>query len=466
MQRPRPLVAIWPRGGAKSTTSEGLVVAGGALNKRSYCLYVSDTQDRADDHVQNVGSMLESERFAELYPELSERAVTKFGSSKGWRRNRLRTASGFTVDSLGLDGDVRGIKLEDKRPDMLVLDDLDDSQDGPASVRAKITALTHDILPALANNAAVVAVQNWIHGEGIFARLADGRADFLKDRILTGPVKAVEDLVVDETEGSWHIVSGNPSWSGQNLHDCQNFINTYGYRAFMAECQHEEVNREGSMYGHISFKHCTQEEVPDLIRTTVWLDPAITDTDQSDSQAIQVDGLAPGGVIYRCVSIEERMTPQAAVLLALRLAVEWQATTLGVETDQGGDTWISVYREAVAIARHEGWLPLGTRAPQFLNAKAGQGHGNKAHRQQQMLPDYEHGKIIHVLGPSTPTLEKALNRFPLRKPFDLADVCYWSWWSLRHGGVRSFNPVAGGQNDTMRQYLAGPARTGVTVLNI
>jgi hypothetical protein len=29
------------------------------------------------------------------------------------------------------------------------------------------------------------------------------------------------------------------------------------------------------------------------------------------------------------------------------------------------------------------------------------------------------------------TLEKALRRFPLTKPFDLADAAYWSWADLR-----------------------------------
>jgi hypothetical protein len=215
---PRPLVAIWPRGGAKSTSAEGAVVAVGALEKRRYALYVSDTQERADDHVQNVGAMLESPQFGDVYPGMSERMVTKYGTSKGWRHNRLRTASGFTVDALGLDGDIRGIKLEEQRPDFLILDDLDDVMDGPASVRRKIASITKDIMPAMANNVAIIAVQNWIHSEGVFARLSDGRADFLKNRILSGPVKAVEDLVVGQNDaGHYVIVSGQPTWAGQDL---------------------------------------------------------------------------------------------------------------------------------------------------------------------------------------------------------------------------------------------------------
>jgi len=38
--------------------------------------------------------------------------------SKGWRRNRLRTASGFTIVAIGLDTAARGVKLDEDRPDL------------------------------------------------------------------------------------------------------------------------------------------------------------------------------------------------------------------------------------------------------------------------------------------------------------------------------------------------------------
>jgi hypothetical protein len=48
-----------------------------------------------------------------------------------------------------------------------------------------------------------------------------------------------------------------------------------------------------------------------------------------------------------------------------------------------------------------------------------------------MVPDYETGKIVHVLGPHE-TLERALARFPVVKPFDLVDAAFWGWYYLRH----------------------------------
>src|SRR5690348_16823592 len=63
-------IAIWPRGGAKSTSAELACVALGAKKARRYGLYISMTQAQADDHVQNIASMLESEAIADRHPDL------------------------------------------------------------------------------------------------------------------------------------------------------------------------------------------------------------------------------------------------------------------------------------------------------------------------------------------------------------------------------------------------------------
>jgi hypothetical protein len=108
-------VAIWPRGGTKSTSAELACVALAAKRARRYGLYISMTQQQADDHVQNVASMLESDSVARAYPDLGNRLIGKFGNPRGWRRNRLRTESGFTIDAIGLDTAARGVKLESRR---------------------------------------------------------------------------------------------------------------------------------------------------------------------------------------------------------------------------------------------------------------------------------------------------------------------------------------------------------------
>lgn len=237
--RPPPFVLILARGGAKSTTAELGTVYVAARKARRYGLYVSDTQVQSDKHVQTISGMMERARF--------ERELNKYGSSKGWRRNQIRTADGFKVDAIGLDTAARGFKIDEDRPDFIVLDDLDGKHDTPATTQKKIEALTMTILPAMATDGAVFAVQNIIHGNGIFARLADTRADFLSDRIVSGPHPAIVGLDYEYRDGHYQITHGTPTWEGQSIAACQGFIKTWGLLAFLVECQHD-VARAGRYY--------------------------------------------------------------------------------------------------------------------------------------------------------------------------------------------------------------------------
>lgn len=436
--RPDPFVAIWPRGGAKSTSAEMACVALAARQARRYGLYICETQDQADDHVSNIGAILESSRIERAYPKLAERHVGKYGNSKGWRVNRLRTASGFTIDAVGLDTAARGVKLEDARPDFMIVDDIDGENDGPEVTRKKIKTLTRALLPAGSRDMAVLAIQNLVHPDSVFARLTPDHpepADFLAGRIVVGPIPAIRNLAYEQRDGRFVITAGQPTWDGQNLEDCQAFIDDWGLTAFLTEAQHEVEPPPGGMYDHIEWRQIDHDQVPwhSLVRTVVWVDPAVTNTDQSDAMGIQCDAIDSDGIVYRLHSWEARTSPLDALKRAIRTAWQFRAEAVGVETDQGGDTWQSVYREAYRELTEE-LIAAGERVipdlPLFRSDKAGAGHGGKAHRSAQMLADYERGLIVHVRG-TTAILERALRRFPRTKPFDLADAAYWSWQDLR-----------------------------------
>lgn len=236
-----PYVAVWPRGWAKSTNGETGVVALGARGYR-YALYVCGTQSQADDHVTSISERMVSPAVARSYSDLAAarvQVIAERSRQLGWRRNRVWTAGGFVVDALGLDKAIRGAKLLDDRPDLIVLDDIDEASDSPETIQRKIAAVTTKILPAAAPNVCVMVLQNLVHRNGVVARLVDGRADFLAQRIVSGPHPAIEGM---EWEGSGKdavIVAGEPTWAVMDLAACQAKIGLFGLSAFRAECQHE-----------------------------------------------------------------------------------------------------------------------------------------------------------------------------------------------------------------------------------
>lgn len=260
------IVACWARGGAKSTSAEMMTTALAARLRRKYALYVSGKQSQADDHVWNIGDMMTAPHIAEDYPELADRARGTYGPA-AWRRNRLMAANGFTVDALGLDTAMRGVKLGRERPDLIILDDIDDVTDSAYLTGQKLLRITRSLIPTGAQESlAIVAIQNLVLRGGIFDRLVHGTAGFLQGAILQGPIPALRECVIENVPGHAvpQITHGVPTWpGGQSVAVCQAYINRFGLEAFLAECQHEVLLLSGLIHGRFSPSvHRWPEELP------------------------------------------------------------------------------------------------------------------------------------------------------------------------------------------------------------
>lgn len=425
--------------------SELAVVKIGGDLIRNYAWYISETQDQADTHLLSIADVLESKVVSTYYPLLSQRQIGKYGNSRGWRRERLWAANGFIIDAIGFDTARRGARIAEHRPGLMVFDDIDGKMDSPKIVKKKISILTSTLLPAGSEDLAVMFLQNMVHSNSIASQLAEDRADFLKDRVLSGPDPAVEDLHYEynEERRRYIILKGTPTWKGQDLKVAEDQLNEWGPTAFKEEAQHDVKEQLGGVWNHIEFRYCSWSEVPDLIDITVWCDPSVTSTDGSDHNGVQADGLAVDGTIFRLFSWELRASPTETIRTAVLKALELKASTLGVETDQGGETWDSVYYEVCQKliddedypnicdedwTDEDGETHEATDFPMFLSAKAGS-VGSKMARNKLMLVDYEHYNVVHVLG-THGVLDRALKRFPI-KPLDLADGAFWSWKYLK-----------------------------------
>lgn len=345
--RPPPMVVVLGRGGAKSTTAEMATVAVGARRTRSYGLYICGTADRADDHVQTISAMLESDRVAILYPELAEKKIGKHGNSRGWRRNRLWTASGFIVDAIGLDVASRGVKLEEHRPDWIVLDEIDGRHDTQATTRKKIETLTEGIIPAGSPDVATLAVQNLIHRDSVFAQLADGRADFLKRRTVIGPIPALRDFSID-ADGTVH---GTPTWEGQNLETCRAQVDDWGLRAFRREAQHEVTEAEGALWSRAQVGAMRAERPEAFKKGVVAVDPSGGDGPDNDECGIVAMERGYDDRGYCTADLSGRYAPEAWGRLAVQAAMDLGYFRITAERNFGGamvEATISAAKDALA----------------------------------------------------------------------------------------------------------------------
>lgn len=387
-QRPPPFIGIWPRGGGKSASGEMGVAALGSRDARKYVVYVSSTQPQADKRVGNIGSLLESEAIATYYPAMGRRAVGKFGAPKGWRRNRLQTASGLVVDALGLETAARGLKEEDQRPDLIVLDDIDDRHDSPSKTKKKIEIITETILPMGSSDVAVLGLQNVILCNGIFHKLASGKATFLIDRHVSGPTPALVGLKTKTEEFQVAgeefprvrsvIERGIPTWEGQGIAECQNLIDNSGLSAFLREQQHEVDEVEGALWTRALIRNVGT--YPTLKRVVVGVDP-------SGGRAeigIVAAGLGHDGKAYVLKDNTQpgSLGPNNWGRIVIVTYEGLEADRIVAEKNFGGDMVENTIRAAAG----------GEKVPvDMINSSRG-----KALRAEPVVTFYERGEVLHV----------------------------------------------------------------------
>lgn len=422
--KPPPEVEIWPRGGAKSSTAELGVTWVGLRGTRKFALYVSGTQGQANKHVQAIAT-----RFEKLG---RGRALNRYGNSLGWRVDLLRVDNGFNVLALGLDAAARGIKLEDARPDLIILDDVDERHESEESVKKKVATITESILPTGATDAAVLFVQNRIHSGSIATMLATGTADFLHGRRLyeEPAVKSLEYQADQLEDGRrWYrITGGEATWEGQNLKTCELQMNEWGRSAFLREAQHETEESEDGLWDRerdLDPFRISQNKLPAVTRIVVAVDPNATSG--GDEAGIVAAGIwrTPQGVLHGYV-IEDATVgggPATWAKASVACYKRWEADALVAEANNGGDM------VAITIGTVPGSPPV-----KLIHASRG-----KLTRAEPVQKLYEDGRVHHV-GVFI-ELERELCRWRpdgSQPSPNRLDACVWALTELMLSG--SFDP--------------------------
>lgn len=357
---PPPLVAILPRGAAKTTTID--LVCSYVLGRkmRDFILIVASNMIKSEARVKSIRSLLESRAFRRRYPDVGEPALTVRQHTKAWRSTLLITESGQVVAATSFESDNRGFNEETHlRPDFFVFDDLDKQFDTADRTKKKEAKILNDILPTEGGRkAASVYIQNMIKADGVADRQARDEADFWRDRILVGPTKAVEGLEIEYRDAEYVlddgttavrkrpvIVAGTATWEGQNVEACQSKIDRWGLSTFLYEQQHEVQDLEGALLKEKHFQTTPPPEPSDIVETVVGIDPS---GGRTECGIVAVSSLRNGCLCTRRDATQymgdEGEWAKAAVLLAWELKAD-----IAIETNYGGkvviDTVIVAARE-------------------------------------------------------------------------------------------------------------------------
>ena len=135
-----------------------------------------------------------------------------------------------------------------------------------------------------------------------------------------------------------------------------------------------------AMLDDASVKH---EDVPDLSRIVVSLDPAVTANAESDMTGIIVAGIDVNGVAYVLGDYTDRLSPQGWASKAIELYHQYQADRIVAEVNQGGDM------VKTTIHGEDETIPY----------KAVRASRGKYARAEPVSALYERGLVKHVANP-------------------------------------------------------------------
>jgi len=131
------------RGGAKSTIAEEAITIKTVFREFRNCLIIGANEDKAGERLAAIAHELET----------NEKLQSVFGDPRGstWGDFELVTSSNLKIQARGRGQSLRGVKHLDWRPDLVLLDDIEDRKDmtRPELRKAILTYVMTDVIPAL-----------------------------------------------------------------------------------------------------------------------------------------------------------------------------------------------------------------------------------------------------------------------------------------------------------------------------
>ena len=264
-----------------STGAEAGAVHALAKKAKKYVLYVSATDDQASKHLRAIKAKLENQVLLKDYPHLKPKIEKLQNKVANWSQDRLRLANGAIVECISLMGNARGFKSEDSaRPDFIILDDIDSSKESIDVTKKKLDILATEVLPTGTILTDVLMPQNLIHRNSICAKILDGTAEILSNRVPSGPYPLVKNLQYERRDlpaggSEWIITSGEPFDPAIGLDYSQHLLQMLGPDAFLRECH--PAGTRVRVNGHLSVP-IEEVQIGDLVVTHTGRERTVEET--------------------------------------------------------------------------------------------------------------------------------------------------------------------------------------------
>ena len=371
-----------PRGHAKSTnlTFKGSLHAALYLYKR-YIIILSDTSDQANGFLSAIKDELEDNG-----------AIREdFGDLTGgvWRENVIITSQGVRIDAIGAGQKIRGRKHKNWRPDLMVLDDIENDENvRTVEQRKKLENWFYKAVSKAGDTYTdIVYIGTLLHYDSLLAKVLKNPA------YRSVKYKAVQSFSTSPLWETWESIYTDLGNEGRELEAKKFFeknreemlagtkvlweekLSYYdlmvtrvseGEASFNSELQNEPVNPDDCLFNEEWFDYYNPEDMDFSsadFRFYGFVDPSLGKNRRADYSAILTGALeVPTGYLYILDADIVRRHPDAIISDVLQKA-DWIQRTygkryvkFGVETVQF--QWFLKEQLAKSSARARIYLPI------------------------------------------------------------------------------------------------------------
>lgn len=393
---------IAPRGSGKSTwLFLVLPLWAAAHNWRSFIAAFAHSAGQAEMHLATLKHELDTNAALRTdFPELCTPSRRPGGMVQADRAGMLVTKAGFTFAARGIDAASLGMKVGERRPDLLILDDVEPGEESysPYLKDKRLGTLLDSILPLNVYARVVIVGTVTMHGSIVH--------DLVRSATETGPAEPwVTDehfrahyypaILTDPQTGAERSI-WPAKWSMDYL---QSIRHT---RSFKKNYQNDPMGADGEFWREDDFTHAT---TPGFTHQLLSIDPAVTAKGTSDYTALAVIGYyAPEKVCVVRDAWNLRIPPGEELrrrVLAILATYPGIAGVL-VESNQGGEAWRAILNG----------LPVPVRTVHQ--------HAPKEVRAAKLLNHYQRHRVLHEK--RLPDVEGQMVSFPKGAYDDLVDA--------------------------------------------
>lgn len=369
----------------------------------------ADTDTQAQTHLATFKSELDTNRLIRSdFPDLVEPRTRGRGTVMADRVSLYHARSGFVFAAAGMDSSNLGMKVGDRRPDLLILDDIEphEARYSAALAAKRLATLREAILPL--NIYAHVILVGTVTMQGSIVhqivRYSRGEVDEPEDK--DGNTWVGEEkirgrhfppiLVGDDGERRSVWPEKWPLDFLESIEHTRQYAKNYA---------NDPLGVEGDYWQLDDFHEAPADVLAQITHEVISVDPAVTSKETSDATAIANVGWSREGKACVVYEVEAMRLPADDVRLRIIRAAEralerGHAVLVIIETNQGGDLWKRILHG----------LPF--------RVKAYASSAPKHVRAADALDHYQRRRVFHVRkGKGVRDAEGELVAFP-RAPHD------------------------------------------------